>query len=969
MALREKKKVMKESTNDSSLTDEVKALLMQLNLPGLTGTSEIPSTTKNEVKKIEKKAKYDKKKETKKRKKKKSAAKVESESEEEDAYDQVQEVATKNKHTTFEDAESDDDVAYIPDASEQQEEQVFYWFFDEPSVIEPAKEGESTLFKNYDKIAEFRTKAESAMKNRQAVKESDNDEESRWMSDMMRSGTLSDKVAAMALLVSKSPIMHLETLESLVQMAGKKGRREAKLAIDALADLFRNNLLPEERCLMTFNVRFETISVKSAKHITSDHLVYWLMESEIKAKYLQFLRFLETWSFDTMEFAKRMAISTAFQLIRDRPEQEQFLLMLIVNKLGDPEKKLASHAVYLLSELIKAHPNMRIVVATEVEQFMFRPKSPARGIYYSTIFLNQIVLQRAGDEALAQKLIAVYVRLFERAMARDDFTSTTIKVVPTNKKKKGKRAGKTQSETVNISETFKSKLMSAILTGVNRAFPYANTVGAEMDEQVNLLFKMVHVGTFVTTTQALMLLLQIMGARNASSDRLYRTLYGVLLSADFRSSTKSSMFLNVVYKSLRRDDKLPRLRAFIKRLLQVSANAPAPVAAGVLFLISTIISEKPGLKRMITGSDEPVQTMAAPKPAREDSLKLLISDSLDPDVRADQLAREEQLHSELEAERLAEGDGLEYDTSKRDPMFAGCGTTTKLWELQVFTKHFHPAVRAFASSLLVDPKGIEYSGDPLKDLSTSAFLERFVYRNPRKRDLEVLKDSSASTFGLRGRLSRMGRGITKIAANSPAFLLQDGSKVNPDEKFLFDYFHKRAENHSEDLREQMAIKSLKISNSANRDEFLDDDDEEEMDAFADKLAEDMMKEEFGNPDMDGDDLDVDYDDPDFDRKLSQDKERAMLEYSESEDEELDEELDGDSDSDEELDEDSEDMEDVLSGSSGDEEGSNNMMDADQFAEILENAGKSNQNKKEAKWESRIETKAFSQNRKKRKTRR
>jgi hypothetical protein len=47
-------------------------------------------------------------------------------------------------------------------------------------------------------------------------------------------------------------------------------------------------------------------------------------------------------------------------LLKSKPEQERRLLSALVNKLGDPERKVASNASYLLSSLLTVHPNMKV---------------------------------------------------------------------------------------------------------------------------------------------------------------------------------------------------------------------------------------------------------------------------------------------------------------------------------------------------------------------------------------------------------------------------------------------------------------------------------------------------------------------------------------------------------------------------------------------------------------------------------
>lgn len=55
-----------------------------------------------------------------------------------------------------------------------------------------------------------------------------------------------------------------------------------------------------------------------------------------------------------------------FELLVKKPEQEARLLAALVNKLGDPARKVASNAAYLLSQLLLQHPAMKPVVVREV---------------------------------------------------------------------------------------------------------------------------------------------------------------------------------------------------------------------------------------------------------------------------------------------------------------------------------------------------------------------------------------------------------------------------------------------------------------------------------------------------------------------------------------------------------------------------------------------------------------------------
>lgn len=65
------------------------------------------------------------------------------------------------------------------------------------------------------------------------------------------------------------------------------------------------------------------------------------------------------------------------------------------------------------------------------------------------------------------------------------------------------------------------------------------------------------------------------------------------------SSSRQNMFLNLLYKSLKADVALRRIKAFVKRLLQVSAEQSASFTCGALFLVSEVMRAKPGLLTLL----------------------------------------------------------------------------------------------------------------------------------------------------------------------------------------------------------------------------------------------------------------------------------------------------------------------------------------------------------------------------------
>ena len=489
---------------------------------------------------------------------------------------------------------------------------------------------------------------------------------------------------------------------------------------------------------------------------------------------------------------------------------------------------------------------------------------------------------------------------------------------------------------------------------------------------------MVHKTGFNGATQVMMLLLSIMLAHNTVSVRFYRALYSKLLSPELLTTSKQSMFLNVVYRAMKHDSDMCRVRAFVKRLIQVASSGPAALASGILVLVSVVMRDHRILFKMVrddneesrgkilirnqeTGDDEFEET---------ENVESDCDDSVEPMdtgiqllVHGDKVV-EVQPEAKVE-EELDTQDTKEYDPTNRDPRFAGCSSDLRLWEIDALLKHYHPTVRVFTTQLLSNfRKGIQYSGNPIRDLSNNAFLDRFVYRNPRKKDIENLKASKStskipSVFGKHGRVGRMGTKVAAQAVNSARFLLKDKSQVQAEDRFFHDFFHKKALNEGKDLSGELSEKLLDRNNHES-DPFLRDD-EAEFDEVAGKLANDMMRATHGNPDIDDADVDIDFDYEDD----NPNSEGAIVEDSEMFD-------DNDSDSDQDStnfdgnhdDEDSDIMDEIESEEDGlfeDDElepessakSPSNLSDVDQISDMFETSGKDLRNKKQRDWEDRI----------------
>ncbi|KAJ2854352.1 hypothetical protein GGI22_004525, partial [Coemansia erecta] len=183
-----------------------------------------------------------------------------------------------------------------------------------------------------------------------------------FVSNILSAGTLTDRVSALTLIVQESPLHNLKPLGQLMQMVNKNNRREALLAVGSVKDLMCINLLPSDRKLKYFAEQ-----PLNAKDITNMHWIIWAFEDKLKRCYFDLIQVMESLAYDPVVHTRQNMVSYFEELLEQKPEQEQNLLRLLVNKLGDKERQLAAKASYLILKLLNAHPNMKFIVVKTIQ--------------------------------------------------------------------------------------------------------------------------------------------------------------------------------------------------------------------------------------------------------------------------------------------------------------------------------------------------------------------------------------------------------------------------------------------------------------------------------------------------------------------------------------------------------------------------------------------------------------------------
>lgn len=121
---------------------------------------------------------------------------------------------------------------------------------------------------------------------------------------------------------------------------------------------------------------------------------------------------------------------------------------------------------------------------------------------------------------------------------------------------------------------------------------------------MDTLFRITHSSNFNTSIQALMLIEQLATSKHLSVDRFYRTLYESLLDPRLVTSSKHALYLNLLYRALKADLNIKRVKAFVKRMLQVVTLHQPPFICGILFLVKELEAVFPELKSLFSDPEE-----------------------------------------------------------------------------------------------------------------------------------------------------------------------------------------------------------------------------------------------------------------------------------------------------------------------------------------------------------------------------
>jgi len=396
-----------------------------------------------------------------------------------------------------------------------------------------------------------------------------------WIFDKVaKAGTTRDKIAALALQLSRPNIeTRLPLLEQMLALAAKKDKKQQKEAGEVLTALWLSHVLPKKRKLKEFVAQPFEMLPEDAEARTKV-LQCWYFEDRVKNLYKHFVtKVMSAGMSDPTPFLKLFWLTKCFALLNHVPEQENLLLSLLCDKLGDVSSRVAAKALRLLQFFLREHPRVVEAVAQELERFLFRAHNRVQARRYATLVLNSVALRNPGP-ALAQRLLKIYLVLFKQLV---------------------------------VEANVEHSLMHILIRGMSRVVAYLPQQ-ENLPEYYDALFTVASSGSYNHRITALGLLFQLVERFDAELHRrFFQSLYRFIAIKPHVMPQNERLveFFALVYKALVYESTFECQVALIHRLLQMCQHQRPTYICCVLLLLSELCVSMPQLRDLIVGPKSP----------------------------------------------------------------------------------------------------------------------------------------------------------------------------------------------------------------------------------------------------------------------------------------------------------------------------------------------------------------------------
>ena len=690
--------------------------------------------------------------------------------------------------------------------------------------------------------------------------------EKKWTHDILQKGTFSDKISALLLYIRDNPKMTLKYLDILIRLSENKNRRKNDAIILGLKDLFLESIL-ENKKYLPFNNKYNNI--KNVEISNEEELFNSYFEDKVHHLYLRYINLLEdSINNESIINIKKKNMDCLCEMLVKKPESEEKILQVIVNKLGDTSNEISNYAIKLLNQIQEIHMNMSNIIFKYVTIFYsMNEKKEAK--LNALNYLVQMEIPNVTNfnykKIFFEDSINFFFGLFNQISNQNEGNNNLEnekKLKMEKNKKKIKKLKKIILEN-KTNDVINDKFLSLIVKRINILFKYIKNLKNPMEKinqliesKISVLFKLSHSKSLKLSIEILKLLFGIITTQDQNFiSRYYKSLYELISLQSLSTSKHVKEALKLILLSLMFDNNNNRICSFIKRLLEMCLISEPPYIICILIIISQVMRNKNKLWKMM--------------------------------------------------EREQKGVKLFYDSVKRDPQFAQ-GEYSFLNELFLLEKHYHPSVQRMAKFILENYNKdiISYNGNPLLDFSLFNFLEKFMLKNPKikkeKKEIKIIeKDDDEFKRFVKG----------EEGNNNDNNNENNNNDIKDENDFEFiDKFNKIYPEITNDKNylKKIKKKEKKMKTEQDVDEIIGDqeygekNEDLELEQYADKVIDNVYKK-FGK-DIDDDNFGDDNEDDENNNNDNGEEIDDLFTEDENENENENEGLELEEDEEENLDE-------------------------------------------------------------------
>lgn len=209
--------------------------------------------------------------------------------------------------------------------------------------------------------------------------------EFRWISKMLEKGTFEDKINALASHVKQNPKKSLKYLDMISYHLANKNPRHFMFCLDVLKELYLTSVLENKKYKSFIDACLET------KNPSDDQLIAFYIDNFIHKKYFEFIQAMENkLKEDNLLQMKKKILQTLQELLKSKPEREEYLLELLIYKLGDPKSDISNHVLVLLKNLQETHFSMSKVILIRLQGFIANYKLTNEvGCFHALVLISQ----------------------------------------------------------------------------------------------------------------------------------------------------------------------------------------------------------------------------------------------------------------------------------------------------------------------------------------------------------------------------------------------------------------------------------------------------------------------------------------------------------------------------------------------------------------------------------------------------